>query len=512
MKNWTIAQRIVAGGAVLLLALTAIGIIAVAGSRRLVRDVGGVKDNYMPGIAHIGMANNYFMRCYSRLLLARDGATPEERGDFIEAADTYLQRAVAELAKYESSISDDEDRRNYTELRNQLDAYLQLRREYTDAILQGRIEHAVQFLLKKMEPANALLREHLDKMLRWNVTLGTARTADVSNVAAGLSQGVLSVAVGSVVLTMVLGYFIIRGVNRLLTQVATAIRHGSTEVAATAGQVSANSQALAQGSSEQAASLEETSASLEQMASMTRRNSDSAQQAKTLSNQTRASADTGAQRMDEMRRAMDEIKSSSDEVAKIVKTIDEIAFQTNLLALNAAVEAARAGEAGAGFAVVAEEVRALAQRSAAAAKETSGKIELAIRKSHQGVEISGGVATSLAEIVGNARKMDTLVTEIAQACQEQNQGITQVNGAVAQMDKVTQSNACNAEQTAAAAEQLNVQSSLLRNNVDELFRLVGGRLADTGRAPVMPTGPVPSAREPQSSQRSQVPAIARFVS
>ncbi|MES2695730.1 MAG: methyl-accepting chemotaxis protein, partial [Verrucomicrobiota bacterium] len=230
----------------------------------------------------------------------------------------------------------------------------------------------------------------------------------------------------------------------------------------------------AAGSSEQAASLEEASASLEEMASMTKRNADSAQTAKDLSAQTRTSADTGAAHMDEMRRAMDAIKASSDDIAKIIKTIDEIAFQTNILALNAAVEAARAGEAGMGFAVVAEEVRRLAQRSAESAKETAAKIEDAILKSEHGVTISGSVAQSLSDIVTKAREVDTLVAEIAHASREQSQGIDQLNVTVGQMDKVTQSNAGTAEETAAAAEELTAQAASMRTAVDHLEILLRG--------------------------------------
>jgi methyl-accepting chemotaxis protein len=174
-----------------------------------------------------------------------------------------------------------------------------------------------------------------------------------------------------------------------------------------------------------------------------------------------------------MRRAMDAIKSSSDDISKIIKTIDEIAFQTNILALNAAVEAARAGEAGMGFAVVADEVRSLAQRSAQSAKETAGKIEEAIKKSEHGVQISAKVAKSLSEIVEKARQVDSFVTEIAQASKEQNQGIGQVNTAVSQMDKITQSNAANAEETASASEELNAQAASQKEAVAELLQMVG---------------------------------------
>jgi methyl-accepting chemotaxis protein len=178
--------------------------------------------------------------------------------------------------------------------------------------------------------------------------------------------------------------------------------------------------------------------------------------------------------MQAMAAAMNEIKVSSDDIAKIIKTIDEIAFQTNILALNAAVEAARAGEAGMGFAVVADEVRNLAQRSAQAARETAAKIEGAIAKTSQGVAINGKVASALAEILAKVRQVDELVGEVATASKEQSQGIVQVNMAVAEMDKVTQRNAASAQESASAALELNAQTQALRAVAIELQHLVGG--------------------------------------
>jgi methyl-accepting chemotaxis protein len=242
---------------------------------------------------------------------------------------------------------------------------------------------------------------------------------------------------------------------------------------ATSGVVADASQSLASGASEAAASLEETSASLEEIASMSKRTAANANVTQELGNDLRAAADTGAADMQAMSRAMDDIKLSSDNIAKIIKTIDEIAFQTNLLALNAAVEAARAGESGAGFAVVADEVRALAQRSALAARETAAKIEDCIDKSHRGVQISGKVSAGLSDITGKARKMDELIGEIAIATGEQNQGIEQINNAVTQLDSVTQESANNANTGAEAAEELREQAIALQAGVADLKRLVG---------------------------------------
>jgi methyl-accepting chemotaxis protein len=282
----------------------------------------------------------------------------------------------------------------------------------------------------------------------------------------GLFAAVLLVTVAASV-------WISESTGRSIRAIIIELSGGSEQIAAASGQVSGASQALAKGASEQASSLEETSASLEEMSSMTKRNADSATEANQLARNAKESADAGSEDMQATGRAMADIKTSSDDITKIIKTIDEIAFQTNILALNAAVEAARAGEAGAGFAVVADEVRALAQRSAQASRETADKIAGAIVKTAQGVQISDQVTRRLAEIVEKVRRVDALISEVAAASREQNEGVRQINVSIGQMDKIVHANAAGAEESAAAAEELNSQALSLNGVIVNLSRLVG---------------------------------------
>ena len=291
-------------------------------------------------------------------------------------------------------------------------------------------------------------------------------------------SGMLALVVCFVLLA---GWRVKTRIATTLFAVASEIAESSEQLAGAIGQMSAGSQSLAEGANEQAASIEETSASLEEMSSMTKHNADNTQKANELAKQTRDVAEKGAMDMQLMSRAMNDIKISSNDIAKIIKTIDEIAFQTNLLALNAAVEAARAGEAGMGFAVVADEVRSLAQRSAQAAKDTAAKIEDAIAKTAQGVDINAKVVQVLDDIVAKTRRVDELVTEVAGASREQTQGITQINVAVSQMDHVVQSNAASAEESAAAAEEVNAQAAALKAVAEQLQNLVGGFAQASGR-------------------------------
>ncbi|HEY9175635.1 MAG TPA: methyl-accepting chemotaxis protein [Verrucomicrobiae bacterium] len=342
--------------------------------------------------------------------------------------------------------------------------------------------HAMQVC----RPPQLKAADLLDKIAAINVQVGHSETDHAVHFSGHFKLICLVTVLVGLILSAVITSTLTRSITRPIRAVADALSLGAEQTASAAGQVSSASQSLAEGASEQAASIEETSASIEEMSSMTKRNAENAQRANELARQARAAAERGTTDMQAMNIAMDAIKASSDDIAKIIKTIDEIAFQTNLLALNAAVEAARAGEAGMGFAVVADEVRNLAQRAAQAAKETSGKIEGAIRRSAQGVEISTKVAQALTEIVTQARQVDELAAEVASASREQSQGIAQVNMAVSQMDKVTQSNAANAEESAAAAEELNAQAETMKEAVQELLRLVDSTRQTTSSAEARP--------------------------
>lgn len=346
--------------------------------------------------------------------------------------------------------------------------------EVIDKFLLGENGAAFEIMMTTVpQRFGALLQVIRD----YSAQVEAAVTADAAAGRAALARTLrwaAAVCSALVILLTTYGWRFSRTTTQQLKAVAESLGNASSQVASAAGQVSESSQMMAAGASQQAASVEETSASLEEISSMTRHNEQSAQQAKELSHQTRSAADTGAADMAAMKIAMDEIKASSNGISNIIKTIDEIAFQTNILALNAAVEAARAGEAGMGFAVVADEVRSLAQRSARSARETADKIEEAIKKTNQGVTISGKVGQSLNEILEKTKRVDSLVAEIASASGEQTQGIGQVNNAVTQMEKVTQSSAANAEETAAAAQELSAQSFVLNESVDQLLNLIGG--------------------------------------
>jgi methyl-accepting chemotaxis protein len=293
--------------------------------------------------------------------------------------------------------------------------------------------------------------------------------------------GILLTAI-SVLLVAGVVFLVARSITGPIDQMISELNAGSEQTSSAANQISGSSVALAEQSSEQAAAVEECSASLEEMTANVRATTEASETCQELMQTAEAVIAEGLQTMQEMVGAIGNIKESSDQTARIVGTIDEIAFQTNLLALNAAVEAARAGEAGKGFAVVAEEVRNLAQRAAEAARETSALIEGSVTHSERGVEMTDRTRSVFERTAETSREVAEKVQGIAAASREQSEGIAQINTAVGQLDRTTQGAAASAEESASAAEELNAQAAQLRGVVGQLHGLVTGAHVAAGVA------------------------------
>jgi methyl-accepting chemotaxis protein len=404
------------------------------------------------------------------------GRDEETQARKLAAATTHRKDIDAFSAKLAAQLDSAEARALQDKVTAALKAYDESIARLQKALKASEFDEAMKILDGDVAKNNAAIESALTGLTRFVFDLSgrngeATQSILVRNLRTTLilASAIAALALLSVALVQWLSFRISRNLGRI----SGTLSHVAEDLSGKAAGFTATSTQLADGASQQAASLEETSASLEELASMTKRNAEAAQDTKRIAGQARITVDAGAEGMQRMTTAMDGIKSSSAEIAKIIKTIDEIAFQTNILALNAAVEAARAGEAGAGFAVVAEEVRALAQRSATAAKETAAKIEQALHKSNEGASTSVEVAGMLTQIVDQVRRMDTLVAEIATASMEQSQGIQQITKAMSEMDKVTQSNAAGAEESASAANELSAQSGDLQVAVEQLNAFTG---------------------------------------
>lgn len=255
-----------------------------------------------------------------------------------------------------------------------------------------------------------------------------------------------------------------------LADIVGEVRAGTDTIATASDQIARGNLDLSSRTEEQASSLEETASAMEELTATVKQNADNAVQANELASAASEIAVSGVKVVGEVVETMNAINESSKEITNIVTVIDAIAFQTNILALNAAVEAARAGEQGRGFAVVASEVRALAQRSATAAKEVKQLIEHSVGQVQKGSKLVAQAGETMTNIVGSVARVTDIVSEISSASREQSEGIEQINLAVTQMDEVTQQNAALVEEAAAAAQSMQDQAEKLSRTVS-IFRL-----------------------------------------
>ena len=419
--------------------------------------VGGIHDD-------IDLDSNWYIAMYTLVrdgvvkFVRESGASQAEIDDFSNAINVIIQ---ADIAMCITALTDS-------------------RRKKVEALkddVQAKMDEAAEFIKALSALLGKMSQYDLSSRLEGNFAGGYATSQEQLNLA-------------------------LDNLDTTLQQVAV----GAGQVAAASNQISAGSQELARGSSEQASSVEEISASLSEVNTITKQNTESAKESKKLADEAQVAAEKGTKSMTRLSDAVSKIKTSSDETAKIIKTIDEIAFQTNLLALNAAVEAARAGDAGKGFAVVAEEVRNLAMRSAEAAKNTANMIEESVKNADSGVTINEEVMQNFEEINKHIQNIGTVMAEIAAASEQQSQGIDQINTGVEQVNQITQKNAANSEESASAAEELTSQSEDLRAMINK-FKLTNNATAE----PVNRIAAAVATPTPGNGQQTAAPVMAQPV-
>lgn len=324
-----------------------------------------------------------------------------------------------------------------------------------------------------------------------------------------VSMGIRVVALSACLVLVLIGVLKLFLVNPI-SDVISGLTEVGNGIEAASHRVSAAGESLTQGTTSQASAVEETSASLEEIASMIRQNAKNVSQANSLMTETAGVVQEAATAMTDLMESMNRITADGEKTRKVVNTIEEIAFQTNLLALNAAVEAARAGEAGAGFAVVAEEVRNLAMRSSEAARNTAELIEGSVQGIQSGATLVTNANAAFERVSEGAKKVGDLLAEVTAASQEQAEGIQQVSRAMTDIDKVTQENAAGAEETAAAITEIQSMIERLGGLVRELVTLAGTRRRNGGE-PIQASGSVqrsaPTRPQVEASSRSQTNAL-----
>jgi len=513
----TISKRLILTLTIALIALISLGSFGVWQLKQAQQRFENVQTDIMPSIKELTDAQNDvsdLRRLNYRYLILTDAAAKAGVETAMARLDQSLDKHIATYER--DDISDDTDRQLLTADKINITAFRSARQGLIETARTGDIDDAKSILLDggAVDTASKALVAGFDKHADYNSKLGseirqannTAYTRAfwllVSGIAfvlivtgasgihlyrlinSGLSniQGTLQDVSLSLDLTRSAKVARMDEIGRTavafnalltrVTEVVSEVRQSAASVSIASRQIATGNVDLSARTEEQAASLEQTAASMEELTATVKQNTDNARQARTLAISASEISDKGSHVVGRMVATMEEITASSGKIGEITALIEGIAFQTNILALNAAVEAARAGEQGRGFAVVAAEVRTLAQRSSAAAKEIKGLIETSVETIQEGSSQAAEVGRTTGEARVAVRRVADIIGEIAAASEEQGRGIEQVNRAVGQMDEVTQQNAALVEEAAAAAQSLEEQARKM-NQLVSVFTVSG---------------------------------------
>jgi methyl-accepting chemotaxis protein len=506
IKNWKIGTRLGVGFSLMSALLLVISVVSFVRLDATQTEIGTILKDRYPKVQMVsGIEENIatISRLSRDMLIAGAAGQSEKPAAAIAEARRTSQQTLDELKKI---VTDPRGIELLKQMEAAKDSYLTALDEYLQLIPEFRFDEANELLQNKLHAAEETYLQKLDALGNFQRQLMTTSGDDVESTVTAAKTAIIIISAIATVLGVLINIFTTRSIvapvreavlvaqtvaagdltsriepkskdemgqllsslremNDGLAKIVGQVRTGTQTIATASGQIAAGNQDLSSRTEEQASSLEETASSMEELTSTVKQNADNARQANQLAQAASDVAVKGGDVVAQVVTTMGSINESSKKIVDIIGVIDGIAFQTNILALNAAVEAARAGEQGRGFAVVATEVRSLAQRSAAAAKEIKTLIGNSVEKVENGSKLVNQAGTTMDEVVTSVRRVTDIMGEIMAATDEQSTGIQQVNQAITQMDEVTQQNAALVEQAAAAAESLQDQAAILANVV-----------------------------------------------
>ncbi|MGE4294630.1 MAG: methyl-accepting chemotaxis protein [Campylobacterales bacterium] len=512
---------------VLLVGLIGIGVVGYLGISQWAEDMRAIGTNRVPMLLSLSNLNrermviraqtlNVYMHEHNPRAQTQFRAIQDERKKSWEIVDKWW----AQLDK--ATFRSEEGKRLKAQIQGEykawrdiyveLDSLIDQMARNTDLQMQADLFARYRATQSRMVPLSDAMGATFDKMTDNNINNTQVMIDDAMSLSAFETNLIIVTLLAVVTIGVLLSVLIIRSVTRSITQGVEAISEANAQVLTASDQIASSATSLAEGASTQASGVEQVSATIEESTAVNTQNSENAREASVLAQGANDAATKGDEKIKRLMGSMTEITEASEQIAKIIKTIDEIAFQTNLLALNAAVEAARAGEHGLGFAVVADEVKNLAGRSANAAKETAGIIEKAITKIKEGNQIARETNEAFAEILDKAKKTSDLIGEIAASVREQAEGMNQIATAMGQIDQITQQNAATSEEAAAASEEMNAQANAMMSSVAELAKVVGIEIHTARANPVKTAKPAARlAPKPASVAAKPKPAAPKAI-
>ncbi len=536
MKNLKIGMRLGIGFGTIILMMI---VVATVGINRLSANGSTVDRVVNDTYKKVALLNDLTResdvgaRNLRNAMLARN---PEEAAKFIDAIAVSSKKASEANSALEIRLSLPKGKELYKAMSVARAQYIVMRGTVVKLIKEGRKEEATDFLFKEILPVYASYTAATERLLDFEKELMDSDSKIAINQANSASRTMMVLSAFATALAIFFGLFLTRSIvgpvhealrvadtvasgdltshiestandetglllhalrkmNENLVKIVTEVRTGTNTIATASSQIAVGNLDLSSRTEQQASSLEETASSMEELTSTVKQNADNARQANQLALAASDIATKGGFVITQVVDTMGAINDSAKKIVDIISVVDGIAFQTNILALNAAVEAARAGEQGRGFAVVATEVRSLAQRSAAAAKEIKELIGNSVEKVDAGSKLAARAGSTMDEIVTSVKRVTDMMAEITAASQEQSVGIEQVNKAISQMDQVTQQNAALVEEAAAAAESLQDQSAQLAQAVS-VFQLDQSRTAVAAVIPASTHGHVKGKASP----------------